>query len=619
MTPTAEALPTTIFAVPQELVEQVLVHLANAGYPNAIAALSETCKYFHNLIYNSDDHHLWRHIFLTTFDDPRVILAHLRYANDSGCVLGNLDDKCTSLSYPWENQFKRRISAARAYKVHIKDGTLCSIDHLRTIASIFTTILPLNDVVLHPHPDHRILAPALSPLSSLTVSDDAVFLLRLLGLGLPLSAASEVLKRKDNELQRLINTQLPLFKLAFYLGLEPSVSQMPTPSSYEDKVMEIEERDRLAARKRARQKVYDMRYTTVEQCWGPFVLLTPTGEDAEHAGHDGSNSPVVHIAINIANASRTASHSDSDGEDNEWDVTDDEESDEGDEDDEAPDNHYIYPPTPHRLIPDYSWLSAARFILECNLRLSADLHWAPDHSGTDWGQIGGQQFVESLKDVNLLRFGGAPGFWQHGWAKKVYLEATATPAPDTGEGEQDPVGVEHRGWDWAGVEGRWLRTVSWMGYPDLLHHDRSISRGTDIDLDIEEQIGTFPLTLRITGYLPPPVAPPPSQLLSDTDALVYKLPIIKIEGASIGSDQNSSEQRRISGTVRMIGDGAVRWSMRTRFGASNKTEWVTEGVQIGSIGSAAGVIGLWTAPEHNRTDPLGPWWMWKVSEVPEMV
>lgn len=98
-----------------------------------------------------------------------------------------------------------------------------------------------------------------------------------------------------------------------------------------------------------------------------------------------------------------------------------------------------------------------------------------------------------------------------------------------------------------------------LGAQSLTLHQ--ISRGTDIDLDIEEQIGTFPLTLRITGYLPPPVAPPPSQLLSDTDALVYKLPIIKIKGASIGSDQNSSEQRRISGTVRMIGDGAVRWSM----------------------------------------------------------
>ncbi|KAL4263066.1 F-box domain-containing protein [Pleurotus pulmonarius] len=616
----ADAPPATIFAVPQELIEQVLVHLAMAGHPRTIAALSDTCRYFHNLIYNSDDHHLWRHIFLTTFDDPRVLLAHLKSANDSGCTLGNLDDKCSSISYPWEIQFKQRISAARAYKICIREGTLCNIDHVRTISSIFSTILPLNNVVLHTHPDHRILAPALSPLSSVPPSDNAIFLLALLGRGLPLAAASEVFKRKDNDLQRLINTQLPLFKLAFYLGLEASVSQMPTPSRYEDKVMEIEERDRLAARSRARQKVYDMRYTTVEQCWGPFVLLTPTGENTERAGHDGSSSPVVHIAINRGNTLRTASHSDSDGEDNEWDGSDDDDSNDGDEDDESPDNRYIYPPAPHRLIPDYSWLSAARFILECNLRRSADLHWAPDHSGTDWGELGGHEFVDALKDVNLVRFGGAPGFWARGWAKNEELESMPTSASDTDGQAEDRRGGEYPGWDWAGVEGRWLRTVSWMGYPDLLHHDRSIARGTDIDLDIEEQVGTFPLTLRITGYLPPPPAPPPnqSQPLSDSDALVYRLPIISIAGDSIGSDQNSSEQRKVTGTVRMIGDGAVRWSMRTRIGASNRTEWVTEGVQIGAIGSAAGVIGLWTGPEHHRTDPLGPWWMWKVSEVPEM-
>jgi hypothetical protein len=38
---------------------------------------------------------------------------------------------------------------------------------------------------------------------------------------------------------------------------------------------------------------------------------------------------------------------------------------------------------------------------------------------------------------------------------------------------------------------------------------------------------------------------------------------------------------------------------------SEDAEWVTEGVQIGSIGSAIGVLGMWTGAEHVRTDPLG--------------
>jgi hypothetical protein len=34
-------------------------------------------------------------------------------------------------------------------------------------------------------------------------------------------------------------------------------------------------------------------------------------------------------------------------------------------------------------------------------------------------------------------------------------------------------------------------------------------------------------------------------------------------------------------------------------------EWVTESVQVGEIGSAVGIIGLWTGAEHSSTDPLG--------------
>jgi hypothetical protein len=42
-------------------------------------------------------------------------------------------------------------------------------------------------------------------------------------------------------------------------------------------------------------------------------------------------------------------------------------------------------------------------------------------------------------------------------------------------------------------------------------------------------------------------------------------------------------------------------------------EWSTEGVQIGGVGSALGVVGLWTGADHERTDPLGPFWLWKVA------
>lgn len=34
-------------------------------------------------------------------------------------------------------------------------------------------------------------------------------------------------------------------------------------------------------------------------------------------------------------------------------------------------------------------------------------------------------------------------------------------------------------------------------------------------------------------------------------------------------------------------------------------EWQSEGVQLGGVGSATGVLGMWTSAEHEHMDPLG--------------
>ena len=34
-------------------------------------------------------------------------------------------------------------------------------------------------------------------------------------------------------------------------------------------------------------------------------------------------------------------------------------------------------------------------------------------------------------------------------------------------------------------------------------------------------------------------------------------------------------------------------------------EWLSEGVQVGGVASAMGVLGLWTGAQHERMDPLG--------------
>ena len=69
----------SLTCLPAETIEAILIHTAIAGFPAAIAAFSQTCRAHHALVYKSADHHLWREIYLSTYDDPR----ELRF-NDTG-------------------------------------------------------------------------------------------------------------------------------------------------------------------------------------------------------------------------------------------------------------------------------------------------------------------------------------------------------------------------------------------------------------------------------------------------------------------------------------------------------------------------------------------------------
>jgi len=93
-------------------------------------------------------------------------------------------------------------------------------------------------------------------------------------------------------------------------------------------------------------------------------------------------------------------------------------------------------------------------------------------------------------------------------------------------------------------------------------------------------------------------------------ATTPRLPIIHIIG-DMGTPEYGPV-RTMKGTVSLIGDNAVRWSMTLNRTGDQGPEWSTEGVQIGALGSALGVIGMWTGAAHARSDPLGPFWFWKV-------
>ncbi|KAK7682529.1 hypothetical protein QCA50_014329 [Cerrena zonata] len=58
-----------LISLPAEILESIIVTLNDA--PLSILALSKTCTTFFILLYKAPDHHVWRTLFLSRYDDPR--------------------------------------------------------------------------------------------------------------------------------------------------------------------------------------------------------------------------------------------------------------------------------------------------------------------------------------------------------------------------------------------------------------------------------------------------------------------------------------------------------------------------------------------------------------------
>ncbi|KAF9506428.1 hypothetical protein BS47DRAFT_433675 [Hydnum rufescens UP504] len=83
---------THLLRLPTEVSERIIV----ASEYREVARLSQTCRYLYSLIYQrEDDDHIWRSLFLNTFDEPR---KH-------------------NESYDWKLQYTRRIKAAHVLRL----------------------------------------------------------------------------------------------------------------------------------------------------------------------------------------------------------------------------------------------------------------------------------------------------------------------------------------------------------------------------------------------------------------------------------------------------------------------------------------------------------------------
>jgi len=112
-------MASIITHLPAELIEAVLILSAASDNPRSIAALSQTSRFFYDLIYRCPDQHLWREIFLTTFDDPRPALNHLS-------TISSGHPRFDTQKFDWTRAYTYRIYAA-TYLRHpppiLKDAT----------------------------------------------------------------------------------------------------------------------------------------------------------------------------------------------------------------------------------------------------------------------------------------------------------------------------------------------------------------------------------------------------------------------------------------------------------------------------------------------------------------
>ncbi|KAJ3916790.1 hypothetical protein F5877DRAFT_45868 [Lentinula edodes] len=444
---------TNIFSLPLEVTEQILVECAFYGLPEAIASFSQTCRMYFDLVYGDTDSHLWREIYLTTFDDPRPRLNILRRPTAS--------DPAEGRNYEWMNEYQLRIRAGKLVR-----GT--TVDP-RTLASSLNA-LSSTAISLPPQLPDLIESPPTRDSASIA------WLKRVLSQGIPPALVRRLTFRKSDHVLSIPERNImhpgwerssagrAFYKLFFLIGLD-AVSTSGHADEEErynlrSRTREIEEstateaKQRALARTVARHRVYNLPYLSADRCWGPFLRAQSPPPPPDNDDDD-------HLVSGI-NATSEISFFDDDGNDGNFFAP-------------TSGSPQIFPSRPDLVYPDWAFLSAARLVITENLR---------ERYGSNipmWPWFTTTAAVEATREILLrmgvpgfeaLRMGSAPAFWTCRGAKEGWTGIKAEEQEQEQEmstpwkKDKDVEFVD--GWDWAGAEGRWMRAVCWMDYRDLL-------------------------------------------------------------------------------------------------------------------------------------------------------
>ncbi|CAL1701796.1 unnamed protein product [Somion occarium] len=641
--------------LPSELVEHTLVFTASLGFPEAIAAVAQTCRDMRTLIYGASDQHLWRELYLMVFDDARLALDADRQDGGPDQIRGRDADT----DFDWGAEFSRRVWAKNYIQRCTKgpcrtplpplgsiQNMAADLNALEALLSAVHTAAPFPSTIVvpfllpenssQPHadaaissrahpifppppsaylPESRSGGPAASGSNPDTQADGTPYTYspslnirwfdEVLSNGLPLSLSARLssvnlsggpLAIWPAEIES--SMMRALGRITAFVGFKPiplscsGIDQIATLPTYATDML------RLPTTRVASENVNETQSNSGNTA--PSESESSTREEGVQTDAIATVPLNMSIAAQKTRARRlarmrvynmnylarerhwgpfllpsscrsirspaaspdlmfTTCVAHEDGHPGQGNGASNSDSDD--------DLAVPGPPSPSQMHADWAYLGAVRVVVEENLRATI----GPD-------ELSGLLWLEGL------RRGGVPkGFDED----PLYA--------DKGKGKQRAMHEnEIEGWDWAGVDGIWRRCVCWMDYRDLIRDN--LSNGFN-DPTLEEATRIVPMRLRPAYYTPA------------TIPKYAHRPTIHLDGETAGP-AGTTTLRKIRGSVMMIADGNIRWTLYSSAAEDGPNEWVTEGVQVGSV---MGVLGMWTGAEHAKGDPLGPFWAWKVA------
>ncbi|KAM5532007.1 hypothetical protein V8D89_014341 [Ganoderma adspersum] len=607
-----------LLSLPAELLESILIFCSAEGHPSSVGALAHVCRQLRTLVYDAPDHHLWRTLFLTSFDDPRLLASDVNEDIDWQHAFTEriwASNFLSRTAQPLPVSFKKRALRSTTSMMYPVNGLPDAQDSdpendVRLLNALLSVVesacpSPLHQVASRSEEDSGLTrAHARTPVyppqaggQAQTPSLNIEWLRQVLSHGLSFTLARRIFSCEAIGLAYHSLENQSLSQLTAYLGFNPipvvdsetndatllsSLRQRRAGKSRalpkDEKGAEVQDMSETAqrarARERARPRAFYMDYLSPRRNWGPYLAILPR-TSSENVGAGDASVPDAH-----------AEDSDSDMDDDDGDYVPPDDASQS-ASSASPEPGQLPPTgtllTPAQLRPDWAWLAAARVVAECKLRQHVD---AEDIAKLeDWDNLRGGAWVPELPRPTL----------DDEFEDSVALQV-----------EIDEPGEEWRKYerDWAGAEGIWRRLVCWLDYDDLIYHNSSDDFQ---DPQLDEAWIIVPMFLRITGYS----APSLPHLFPDR-------PTIHIAGEMggggwVGSFDGADEDvRRVHGTVSMLPDGNVRWSTTSTAPGSNEDEWASESVQLGGVGSAMGALGMWTGAFHEDGDPLGVIWQWRV-------